>query len=497
MKDAKEINGVSKECVVVPLKEKLFFGSADLYGGGAQALITAVYFVFLTLNGVPVGLAGLIVAISKVWDAVSDPLMGVISDNTRTKWGRRRPFIFAGSFLVIVAFALLFMPLFSIENTIIKFLVYLFAYLFYSTLSTMINVPYSSMSTEISPDYNEKTKVNTIRLIFSMASGGISAVVPLLLVDSLQSGKIAIPVFSVIMTLGFGLFYGIPLFLAGVKCKERLPLPSVKSKFSFKTFLKPLKVRAFVYLLFCYLFAFTCMDIISTNVIFFARYSIDFEYPTFLILAVLMLAYAATVPVHSWLLKKGKDKPFLFRVGIPIYILGVIALCLLPSTTPGWIVLAMCVLIGVGMSGSQMMPWILFPDIVDVAELKLNDRPTGSFSGLMTFVRKSTAALAIWLSSMVLGWTGFIEPAADKVTGIIPEVIQPNSAVWGIRLVIMFSVIIFMSLAFVAAKKLKLTPARSAKVTQFLVLQNEGKLNEENLSTEDWEEYQKIKQELF
>lgn len=98
----------------VPRHERLLFGMADFFGGGAQALITAIYTVFLTMNGVPIALAGVIVAIAKAWDAINDPLIGVLSDNTRSKWGRRKPYITIGGALVVLSFALLFLPLYGV-----------------------------------------------------------------------------------------------------------------------------------------------------------------------------------------------------------------------------------------------------------------------------------------------------------------------------------------------------------------------------------------------
>ena len=87
--------------------EKAFFALADIYGGGGQALIGVIYFFFL-INVVKISpiLAGAVTLISEIWDAISDPLMGVISDNTKSKMGRRRPYVLLGGCLLALAFAL-------------------------------------------------------------------------------------------------------------------------------------------------------------------------------------------------------------------------------------------------------------------------------------------------------------------------------------------------------------------------------------------------------
>jgi oligogalacturonide transporter len=75
--------------------EILIFASGDIFGGGAQLIISFYYLIFLTdIVKIRPALAGAIILLSKIWDAVSDPLMGLITDNTKTRWGRRKPYFF-------------------------------------------------------------------------------------------------------------------------------------------------------------------------------------------------------------------------------------------------------------------------------------------------------------------------------------------------------------------------------------------------------------------
>ena len=90
------------------LKEKIIFGSGDLFIGGTQVILAFYYLRFLTdVIQITPALAGTIVLISKIWDAVSDPMMGVLTDNTRTRWGRRKPYFFLAFFGIISSFILL------------------------------------------------------------------------------------------------------------------------------------------------------------------------------------------------------------------------------------------------------------------------------------------------------------------------------------------------------------------------------------------------------
>ncbi len=243
---------VSPSDVKLKMSEKLAFSVGELYGSGATSLVASVYLVFLVLNGLSATAAASIIMLAKLWDAVTDPAMGIISDNTRTKWGRRRPYLFVGAFLLIFSLAMLFMPLHTVKSNAFKYFIYMLSYLIYNTLSTMINVPYLAMAAELTTNYYEKNKMNVIRQAFSMVSGGISAGVPIFLLEKLHKGEIPLHTFSLLMIFGFGIYYAIPLLITATFCRERTPIPDEKLKFSLANFLLPLRVKAYVLLLLMY-----------------------------------------------------------------------------------------------------------------------------------------------------------------------------------------------------------------------------------------------------
>ena len=478
----------------VSLREKLIFAAGDLYGGGAPSLINALYFGYLVAMGVGTVWAGAIVAIGRVWDAVSDPIMGVLSDNTRTKWGRRRPYILFGGMLIIASFAFLFLPMPGASEKTLKIIVYLFAYLFYNTLSTVIGISYTSFSAELATTPRETTQVNTLRLIFSMFSSALATVGGAYLLTQFIEGNMNVNTLYFIVVFGFGAAYTIPCILTGLFTRERVVLPETKSTFTVNTFVEPFRVRAFVYLLIGYLFAYVCMDLLTTNVVYFASYALAIDVGGEIILAIIVGVIFVTLPLYYLLLARGVSKPFLFRIGIPVYILGIVLLTMVPLTSMKLLII-FCVLVGLGMGGSQLLPWVIFPDIIDIAELKLANRPTGSFSGVMIFMKKTSSAIAIFLSGVVLRFVGFNEPKADELTGTIDyaDFVQPASAVLGLKLLIAVSVLIFMSIAYFAIRKLKLTTAISERVRELIEKRNRG----EKFDEKDKRDYEQISRDFF
>src|SRR5512147_1915325 len=110
--------------------QKLGYGVGDFYGGGAGTLISFFYLVFLTdVVRISPGLAGAVILVSKVYDAITDPFEGVISDRTRTKMGRRRPYLLAGIPLVFLSFFAMFYPV-AFENEYMRFAYVISTYLF-------------------------------------------------------------------------------------------------------------------------------------------------------------------------------------------------------------------------------------------------------------------------------------------------------------------------------------------------------------------------------
>lgn len=457
---------------VIPNKEKLCYGIGALMDGGSVALMSCVLLRYMTDGmAMEAEIASTIIMASKIWDGVSDPLMGAISDNTRSKYGRRKPYLFVGGILIVLALALLFAPIRSIGIQGGGITVYmLITYLIYNTISTVTQVPYCSLASDISPDFNQRNAANTVKLVFSAGAGGLAYMIPLFVLEKFTDGIMPHAQFWLFIVIVFGTLFGGGLIICSLVVKERITVDenTPKVKFSFKSYALPLQIKTFKWHLLMYASAFMCMDIISALAVYYATdvwggatlFGMNFS--SLFVIGPLMVMAVVAFPMVSYAMKK-RNKQFAFRMGLPFYIASGIMLAVMsPSWAPPILVPIVAALMGLGFGGAQMMPWIIFPDTVDVAEMKLGYRPTGNFSGVMTLIRKLAGAFGVGLIGYVLSWSGYISSTADEV------VIQSDGTLLAIRLTLGISIAVLISVALFASFQFKLTNKKLTRVRYFI-----------------------------
>lgn len=172
-----------------------------------------------------------------------------------------------------------------------------------------------------------------------------------------------------------------------------------------------------------------------------------------------------------------------------MFIIGAIGLAAFPanSSMPALIILplAMC---GLGFGMAQMIPWLVFPDVVDVAELKSNDRNPGAYNSTMTFFKKFASGVAVLIVTSVLQVCGYNEQLGTSA-------LQPESAVLGMRLVLGISIPVCLIVAFVGAYIIKITTKKSERIRYFVDKQRNNEL--ELLPEDEKLELEALKKELF
>ena len=494
----------------IPFNEQLAYGAGAFMDGGGVALMACILVKYMTHLGISFAIASTIFMVAKFWDAISDPIMGFISDNTRSKYGRRKPYLFIGGIATIVGLFLMFAPIKDWGMNTSGMIAYLIvAYLIWNTISTISQVPFCSLAGDISPSYQARNDANTIKLVFSAAGAGLAYLIPLLLLEAytLPEGEAWLPKlnateFWIIITLAFGLLFGGGLVISALKVKERIQPTTPKETFNFKQFIKgyagPFKNKSFRWHIGMYASSFACSDVIAALAVYYATdvwhgYQLfGMEFSSLFIVAPLMVAAVVAFPIVRYAMNK-KTKQFAFRIGLPAYIIGGIFLAILDPSWGEWAAILVPIvsfLMGLGFGGAQMMPWIIFADTVDVAEFATGERPTASYSGMMTLIRKITGALSVGMIGWILTPIGYItdENATEYIVQS-DEVLLAIRVLMGVMIVALIAVSLFSSFKFrVNNKKLE-------RMRYFIDINREGRLEE--ITDEEKAERDALIKELY
>ncbi|MBO5790086.1 MAG: MFS transporter [Clostridia bacterium] len=224
------------------------------------------------------------------------------------------------------------------------------------------------------------------------------------------------------------------------------------------------------------------MDVFSTGVAMFAAYVTNPKGSVTVFLGIFIAVQLFAFPFVNKLIKKVNVNQ-IYGFGLPLSVVALIAFAVFGSNL--YVAYACVFFVAVGFAGAQLTSWIMFPHTVDAGELLFGKRQSGSYSATMTFARKSSSALVIFLFSMVLQFTGYDEALT----------VQPIAAQNGIKYVMAFTCILFMVLGFVMAKKYVLTKEKNQKVQKYLALAREDKL--QDLSAQEADELEALKHSLI
>lgn len=180
--DTPSVSPASTKREQLSLTTKLAFGAGDMGPAiTANVLVFFLLYFFTQVAGLPPGLAGSILMIGKISDAINDPVVGILSDRTRSRWGRRLPWMLYGAIPFGILFVLQWIvPQFSDNDAANNW--WLFAYyiligILFNIAFTAVNLPYTALTPELTQDYNERTSLNSFRFAFSIGGSILSLVV--------------------------------------------------------------------------------------------------------------------------------------------------------------------------------------------------------------------------------------------------------------------------------------------------------------------------------
>ncbi len=460
----------------VPFRTKLAFGVGDIYGGGSFNIINFLYAFFLAnIVGIPTWWAAVIMMTARLWDAITDPIMGFISDNTRTRIGRRKPYFIAGIPLIIISMIWIWYPI-STDSLTLKILFVGGGYIFYNTVTTLVMVPYMSYAAEITLDYYERNSLNTVRMMFSLGSSLMCAILPLAIVSyvSNKTGSYATGYF--VMALIISLIFALPYFAVILGTKERPDFASTPQRKDWWTpMINAFQVRSFRKLIIIYLTVFVSLDLITTSFQFFMTYVIkrpnEFASVLGVLIIVEIIAAIFTAPVV-----KKTNKAAATIGGCVLWILTGLSTLFVTPESPAIFIYLIAAFMGTAMAFPIVLLNSLFADVSDVGELYFNSRVEGTFSGVQTFVRKVASAAANSFFMLAIGWAGFVAPIKE-ITGLQENYIfqsQPKLLEYTIRGTIAFVPLILLSIGILVAMKWPISSKRHEQLLVYLEAKRKG-----------------------
>lgn len=455
------------------LGTKIGYGVGDIFGGGAMLIVGSYYLYFLTdVVRINPGLAGTAFLVSKLWDAVTDPFEGVLTDRTRTRFGRRRPYLLAGIPFIVLSFFLMWYPV-SFAAEAARFAWVLAAYLFFSTVISLVMTPYSALAAELTLDYHERSSLTSWRIFFSSLSSLVCAVAPLEIVKLFADERAGYTA----MAGAFGLFFAMPFVAVFLCTRERPEFQQPLRSFSVReTFLGPFRMRTFRTVLLMYLPAFVAMDAVMAVVIYFVTYHLGRGGQTNFMLGALLVAQMAVIPGYA-ALSRHAGKRTAFLAGSVIWIAALLtSFALGPSTPTPWLYV-FAAFVGVGTGGVVLMIYSIFPDVPDVDELVSSERREGAYSGLFTLLRKASSALGIFLVGQLLNTAGYRAPLERVVNGARKSIQQAQTPefIAVLRFVFVLVPVVLVALSIAAAIRFPLSPSVHARLKALLERRRAGK----------------------
>lgn len=364
--------------------------------------------------GVTAGLLSWVFLLGRFWDALTDPLMGYLSDRTRSRWGRRRPYFLLSALPLWAAFYLIWAPSSSLSPTG-TFVHLLICYLALYTFWTVFSIPYLSLGMELTPDYHERTRVFGVRQGFYVAGTGLGMLAPGFFASATGDKQAGYSLMGAI----FGGLMVVMIGITFLRIRERTA-PSELHSFPFFEGLRiTFRNRAFRVLLFVYLFSVVGGSFIAPLSLFMAKYVIREEW----VMKYVMLAYLAgslgSIPLWLRLSRTyGKQKTWTWAL-----LLATVGYALSYSYHEGtwirWIVLA--VVVGAGNGCTMTLGPAVSADVIDSDELETGRRREGAFVGVWSFVDKAAIGLAVFVGLQGLHAIGYqpnVEQNSDVIAGM-------------------------------------------------------------------------------
>ncbi len=434
---------------------------------GPGTIIPFWYTFFLTdIVQLNLGLISLFWVIVTTWDAINNPIAGYISDRTKSRWGRRRPYLLFGAIPFGVFFILLWwIPPFF--NQTLLFLYYLVVYLLFESTASIVVCSYNALVPQLTQDHDQRTDLVMAQMIVTIAAGILVPILFGVLVLPLfpERDPVAYQLLAGVCGIIFILAYLITFFWT----KEKVGFDQTETLTLKASVHAILNNRPFRYALGVYVFAWMPVIAVQAFFIYYFMYWVGMgANEVSVIQGVIMLSAWLFLPAVLWLSRRFEKKTA-YMIAAGSWALIMLGTLIIPSGAK-IAAYAICALSGFGIAAIHLMPASMLPDVIEVDELESGHRQEGLYTGVSTFVNKLGQMVILASLPAILSWSGYIQPTPDN-----PLPIQPDSALLIIRLVIAVLPCLFLVGSVFLAWRYPLTRAKHAEIKAVLLARKEQK----------------------
>jgi len=440
----------------LPLRTKLLFSTGDLSTSIPLAILMFFQLYFLTdVAGLRPDYAGWAIGASRLWDAVNDPLFGLMSDRIRTRWGRRRVLLLFGAVPLGVFFILMWIV--PALNQFWLAVYYAVTFILFDTAFTIVHVGYNSLTPEMTSDYDERSSLNGYRMVFSI-SGTLGAIV---LATVLGWSITDTRLLYLILGVGLGIISIIPplvvFSITREKSADELPQPLPLGKALKQT----LGNQPFRMVMGLYLLSWTTASILAAVLVYFANYYLGVPEQANYFVLVAQGSAILFIPVIVKISQR-LDKRRAFILGSLTWVVVLLGISAIRADQVGLAYL-LAALAGFGIATAYVVPWSMVPDVVEYDEIRSGQRREGSYYAFASFFQKLATGAALWGMGQALALTGYLTPSP---AGPLP--VQPQAAVNAIRIFMGPVPAVLLILAVLFAWKYSITRASHQATLQEL-----------------------------
>ncbi|MGL4369472.1 MAG: MFS transporter [Spirochaetota bacterium] len=444
----------------LPLRIKMGYGVCDL---GGNLFFTVIGFLLMNYitdeAGLAAGLAGAALMIGRLVDAVSDPLVGYFSDRTKSRWGRRRPWILFGSIpLGVAAFWMFRNPHITDQTALFIWIAASFVVL--CVLYACVNIPYNALTPELTKDFNERTSLNGYRMMFAVVGTltGVGAAMPIVSAFSNRTYGF--------MAAGavFGIIITVTALITFFSVKEKTDLPIEQHTNVFSSYFEALKNKPFLCILIPWTSTTIGVTIVLASLTYYFKYVLCDEKALTIALLIMIVTAMLFIPVCVKVAKK-VPKNITYMCGMIILSAVVTIIFFFGHIFGTGFVYPLMIIGGIGLSTNYVMPWSIIPDTIEYDYAHSGVRREGIYYGLWIFMIKVGQGFANFIVGLILMKSDFVANA-----------VQSASAIMGIRLLIGPCTLIFFIISIIVLWFYPINNARYAEIREEIRIMEEKKI---------------------